>query len=44
MPYKIPWSNFHELNLDWLLEQVKQLRTDVDDMLGNGHHQKVYKQ
>ena len=35
MPYKIPWSNFHELNLDWLLEQVKQLRTDVDDMMGS---------
>lgn len=34
MPYKIPWSNFHELNLDWLLEQVKQLRSDVDDMMG----------
>lgn len=34
MPYKIPWSNFHELNLDWLLEQVKLLRTDVDDMQG----------
>ena len=34
MPYKIPWSNFHELNLDWLLEQVKVLRTDVDDMMG----------
>lgn len=34
MPYKIPWSNFHELNLDWLLEQVKLLRTDVDDMMG----------
>ena len=30
MAYKIPWSNFHELNLDWLLEQVKQLREDVD--------------
>lgn len=34
MPYKIPWSNFHELNLDWLLEQVKKLRSDVDDMMG----------
>lgn len=32
MAYKIPWSNFHELNLDWLLEQVKQLREDVDNI------------
>lgn len=35
MAYKIPWSNFHELNLDWLLEQVKQLRTDVDNITGS---------
>lgn len=35
MPYKIPWSNFHELNLDWLLEQVKQLREDVDNITGS---------
>lgn len=32
MAYKIPWSNFHELNLDWLLEQVKKLREDVDNI------------
>lgn len=35
MAYKIPWSNFHELNLDWLLEQVKQLREDVDNITGS---------
>ena len=35
MGYKIPWSNFHELNLDWLLEQVKQLRNDVDSIIGS---------
>lgn len=35
MGYKIPWSNFHELNLDWLLEQVKKLREDVDSIIGS---------
>lgn len=29
-----PYSNFHDLNLDWLLQQVKQLRTDVDALVG----------
>lgn len=35
MAYKIPWSNFHELNLDWLLDQVKKLREDVDNITGS---------
>ena len=30
-----PYSNFHDLNLDWLLQQVKQLRTDVDGLSGS---------
>lgn len=34
MPYIGPWSNFHELNLDWLLREVKQLRTDLDGLEG----------
>lgn len=25
MAYKFPWTNYHELNLDWILEQVKKL-------------------
>lgn len=29
-----PYSNFHDLNLDWLLQQVKQLRADVDALVG----------
>ena len=29
-----PWSNFHELNLDWLLEEVKKLRQDIDGLTG----------
>lgn len=35
MAYKIPWSNFHELNLDWLLQQVKELREDVNGLIGS---------
>ena len=35
MPYTTPWSNFHELNLDWLLEQVKQIRTELDSITGS---------
>lgn len=30
-----PYSNFHDLNLDWLLQMVKQLRTDVDGLIGS---------
>ena len=30
-----PYSNFHDLNLDWLLEVVKHLRTDVDGLIGS---------
>lgn len=31
----LPYSNFHDLNLDWLLQQVKQLREDVDGLIGS---------
>lgn len=30
-----PYSNFHDLNLDWLLQQVKELRKDVDGLIGS---------
>ena len=35
MAYKLPWSNFHELNLDWILEKIKELREDVDNITGS---------
>lgn len=35
MAFKIPWSNFHELNLDWVLEKMKALETKVDDYTGS---------
>lgn len=34
MAFKLPWSNFHELNLDWILEKIKELREDVDNISG----------
>lgn len=34
MAFKLPWSNFHELNLDWILEKIKELREDVDNITG----------
>lgn len=34
MAFKLPWSNFHELNLDWILEEMKKLREDVDALTG----------
>lgn len=35
MAFKLPWSNFHELNLDWILEKIKELREDVDNITGS---------
>lgn len=35
MPHIGPWSNFHELNLDWILEQLKALQKAVDDISGS---------
>lgn len=35
MAFKLPWSNFHEMNLDWVLEKVKELREDVDNITGS---------
>lgn len=35
MAFKLPWSNFHELNLDWVLEQIKELSEKVDAFIGS---------
>lgn len=29
---KYPYTDFHELNLDWLIEQMKNLETQVDNL------------
>lgn len=35
MAFKLPWSNFHELNLDWVLEKMKELEEKVDAFIGS---------
>lgn len=30
MGFKYPYTDFHELNLDWVIEQIKALSEDVD--------------
>lgn len=30
---EIPYSNFHEMNLDWILMKVKELDAKVNDQL-----------
>lgn len=30
--YKFPYSNFHELNLDWLINTVKSFSGIIDQM------------
>lgn len=35
MAFKLPWSNFHELNLDWLLAKVKALEETVSGITGS---------
>ena len=35
-PFKYPYANFHELNLDWLLEEVKRNKNDIDAIKDQG--------
>lgn len=35
MPNISPYTNFHELNLDWLLQKVKELEDKVNDIIGS---------
>lgn len=32
---QFPYTNFHELNLDWLIETVKKLEIEMDDFIVN---------
>lgn len=29
---KFPYTNFHELNLDWILTKARELQTDIDEI------------
>ena len=30
---QLPYTNYHDLNLDWVLQQISQLKTDVNDFV-----------
>lgn len=31
-PFKYPYTNFHEMNLDWILAEIKKLNKDVENI------------
>ena len=31
----IPYTNFHDLNLDWILERVKEMIAAKDEVVAN---------
>lgn len=31
---QFPYTNFHELNLDWIIKQVKQFQISLDNING----------
>lgn len=33
--FQFPWSNFHELNLDWIMQKIKELDEKVDSIIGS---------
>ena len=35
MAFKLPWSNFHELNLDWILDKIKELEATLAGITGS---------
>ena len=37
MAFKLPWSNFHELNLDWLIARMKELQIQFDEFVVVNH-------
>lgn len=32
--HKFPYSNFHEINLDWIINTVKSYGTQIDELRG----------
>lgn len=39
--YNFPYTNFHDINLDWILKQVQDLQNYVNDQINDIIEQKV---
>ena len=31
--YYFPYTNFHDLNLDWIIEYVKSAKSEIEDLI-----------
>lgn len=31
--YKFPYTNFHDLNLDWIIEYIKSAKSEIEDLI-----------
>lgn len=32
---QFPYTNFHELNLDWIIEKIKEFKNEIDNIDDN---------
>lgn len=32
---QFPYTNFHELNLDWIIEKIKEFKSEIDNIDDN---------
>lgn len=39
--YRFPYTNFHDINLDWILQQVQDLQNYVNDQINDIIEQQV---
>lgn len=39
--YRYPYTNFHDINLDWILKQVQDLQNYVNDQINDIIEQQV---
>lgn len=39
--YRYPYTNFHDINLDWILKQVQELQNYVNDQINDIIEQQV---
>ena len=39
--YRFPYTNFHDINLDWILQQITEIRNYVTDQINDVIEQQV---